>query len=105
MQNAILDFLKRFLHFQAMGDAYATAARRRIQLCEQLDGEVGMQRRASTLALTSLQVLRVLAVLVQNCTQVHVLTPEALLCQRYYKSVAHVAEKLDAEVVHTNIAA
>jgi hypothetical protein len=49
MQMAILDFLKRFLHFQSMGDAYETAARRRVQLCEQLEAELGMQRRASVL--------------------------------------------------------
>lgn len=76
MHNAMLDFLKRFVHWKSMGEAYATAAHTRVQLCEKLQNEVAMQRRASALALTSLQ--------------------------RYYKAVAAVVEKLDAELAQVS---
>ena len=72
MHKALLDFLSRFLHWNSTAEAYLTAGRTRMRLCKKVQGEVRMQRRASALALTSLQ--------------------------RYYSSVAQALDKVDNEV-------
>jgi hypothetical protein len=54
MHRAMFEYMTGFLHSKSQGEAYEAACRRREQLCEQLEGEVKMQRRASLLALASL---------------------------------------------------
>lgn len=72
MQRLMFDFLKGLVHSMSQGEAYEAACKQRLQICEQLQAEVGMQRRASQLALTSLL--------------------------RYYEAVARVVEKLESEL-------
>ena len=72
MRKATVDFLAKFVHFQAVGEAYAAAAAARVQACEQVRDAVGLQRRASALALSSLQ--------------------------RYFAAVGLSVDKLEAEV-------
>ena len=72
MQNAVLDFLTRFVHWKSMAEAYASAARSRVRMCEQLQAEIAMQSRASVLAFASLE--------------------------RYYVRVREVVQKLEGEV-------
>jgi len=77
MQKAMLDFLKRFVHWKSMGQAYTTAALSRRELCKKLQDEATMLGRASALALISLQ--------------------------RYYKAVAGVVEQLDTELAQVSL--
>lgn len=72
MHKALLESLSRFLHWNSTAEAYLTAGRTRVSRCREVQGQVRMQRRASALALTSLQ--------------------------RYYASVAQALDKVDDEV-------
>ena len=72
MHRLMFDFLKGLLHSTSQGEAYEAACKQRLQICEQLQAEVGLQRRASDLALTSLL--------------------------RYYETVARIVDRLENEI-------
>ena len=72
MHATMLNFLARFMHWKSMAEAYVSAGRKRVQLGEELQGQARMQRRASALALSSLE--------------------------RYHASVAQVLRNVHAEI-------
>eukprot|EP00283_Hemiselmis_rufescens_P002700 CAMPEP_0173431670 /NCGR_PEP_ID=MMETSP1357-20121228/9738_1 /TAXON_ID=77926 /ORGANISM="Hemiselmis rufescens, Strain PCC563" /LENGTH=326 /DNA_ID=CAMNT_0014396175 /DNA_START=35 /DNA_END=1015 /DNA_ORIENTATION=- len=56
MQNALISYAASFAHWRGTADAYHAAAGARIEVCERLSEQLGMQRRASVLARSSLKI-------------------------------------------------